>query len=109
MLRVKLSTRRDTATVHCSGRIVRGEEAVLCAAVTARVGKREIVVDLAEVSSVDAAGLGTFALLGWWSASQEVGLVLANPNSYVRNLLEITKLDTVLEVCSLDDAQAVGA
>jgi len=109
MLNVRSSKHGDTATVHCSGRIVRGAEAVLCAAVTAQVGKREITVDLTGVRSVDAAGLGAFALLGWWANAQDVELVFASPNAFVRELLEMTKLDTVLQVTSSEDVQAVGA
>jgi anti-anti-sigma factor len=108
MLNTKTEIFADAAVVYCSGRIVRGAEAILCLAVTSQVDKRTIVVDLADVRMVDAAGLGVFAMLAWWARAQEIELILANPNSYVRKLVEITKLDTVLQVCSDLEAQAAG-
>jgi anti-anti-sigma factor len=109
MLNVWSEISADTVVLHCEGRIVRGVEAIVCLAVTQHVDKRTIVLDLGGVRTVDASGLGVFALLGWWASAQEVELILANPNSSVRKLLDICKLDTVLEVCTWDGAQPVEA
>src|SRR4051794_32749748 len=66
----------DTAVLHCSGRIVRGTKAILCAAATSQCEKDTIVLDLSDVRAVDAAGLGVFALLGWWAGAQQIELLL---------------------------------
>jgi anti-anti-sigma factor len=73
---------------------VRGEEsALLCAAV--RHYGREVVLDLTEVSTIDAAGIGALVSL------QAAGLYLRllNPTEPVRTLLRITGLRSVFEIC----------
>ena len=109
MLTIHSGDLGDTAVLHCSERIVRGMEAVLCAAVTSQSEKQTIVLDLGDVTAVDAAGLGVFALLGWWAGAQQIELFLSNPNRHVRRLLDVTKLDTVLRVCSSEEVGGCGS
>ena len=60
MLTVTPHTVADTLVLHCHGRLVRGEElALLCAAVHHH--GRDVVLDLSEVSAIDAAGTGNCA------------------------------------------------
>ena len=58
---------------------------------------RRIVLDLSDVTHVDSSGLG--GLLGAWTAARSNGcdLEMANLNSRVEKLVEITKLDTVFK------------
>jgi anti-anti-sigma factor len=108
MLSVWSQISGERAVVHCAGRIVRGTEAILCVSVTSHVDKATVIVELSDVNAVDAAGLGVLALLAWWANAQAIELIVANPNSYVRNLLEITNLDTVLQVCLTEKTQTVA-
>jgi len=83
----------DMMTLRCSGRIVRGEEtALLCAAVQQQ--QHNIILDMAEVDAIDAAGIGLLVTL------QAAGyyLTLMNPTAHVREILRVTKLDTVIEI-----------
>ncbi len=61
-------------------------------------GRKNILLNLRDVSYVDSSGLGE--LIGCLSTVQSQGgeLKLANPTERVRNLLRLTKLNTVLEV-----------
>jgi anti-anti-sigma factor len=84
----------DTVVLRCRGRFVRGEEsAILCAAVQHH--GQEVVLDLSEVSTMDAAGIG--ALVSLQAAG--IYLKLMNPSEPVRTLLRITGLRSVFEIC----------
>jgi anti-anti-sigma regulatory factor len=80
--------------LRCAGRIVRGEETrILCAAVS-HAGQN-IVLDLSKVDALDAAGIG--ALIALQAAG--IYLQLMNPPSAIREILRVTKLDSVFEIC----------
>ena len=68
-------------------------------------GKTRLVLDLAEVTYIDSAGLGTL-VAGFTSAqNQGANLKLANLTKRFREQLHITKLVTVFDVYdSVDDA-----
>ena len=56
---------------------------------------------------MDSAGIGELALLQTWAQRKDVPLKCAGANALVRTLLDLTNLDTVLEVHpSLDAALA---
>jgi anti-sigma B factor antagonist len=93
MLTVEIEDRNDAVVLHCAGRIVRGEEtALLCAA--SRHRGRSLVVDLAGVEAIDAAGIG--ALVSLQAAG--IYLTLANAGERVREVLRVTQVDTILEL-----------
>jgi anti-anti-sigma factor len=85
----------DTGVVlQCSGRIVRGDEtAILCAAVGQR--GRNVTLDLAGVSAIDAAGIGCLISL----QASGIYLTLLNPTEQVREVLRVTQLESVFEIC----------
>jgi anti-anti-sigma factor len=92
-----------TVTVHnlagiivlrCHGRLVSGEESVLlCAAV--RHHEHEVILDLAEVTAIDAGGIG--ALVSLQAAG--IYLKLLNPTEPVRTVLRLTGMDSLFEIC----------
>jgi len=104
MLQLELDPRsgKQTAIVHCTGRIVYHEEArTLMESVRALMGIHErVVLDLAAVRDVDSAGLGTLASLHIFARENGSSLVLRNPASFVRNILELTQLDRELQIQS---------
>ena len=68
-------------------------------------GKSQIVLNLAEVSYIDSAGLGI--LVSGYTSAQNQGatLKLANLTTRFRELLNITKLVTIFDTYgSVDDA-----
>jgi anti-sigma B factor antagonist len=108
-LKLSLETRNrgDVVIVHCQGRIVYRDEA---AALSRLVGEildyaSKVVLDLSGVSSIDSAGMGELALLQTWAAGRNVSLKFAEPTAFVRNLLDLTNLDRVIDVHpSIDSA-----
>src|SRR5438445_11436961 len=67
-------------------------EAVMC-----QVGKRLVVLDLAEVDTIDAAGLGNFIFLKTLACVAGMDFKLMNVTERVRELLNVTQLDPVFE------------
>jgi len=84
-----------------SGRVTLGEESSQLRAKlkdTLAAGKTRVVLDLADVSYIDSAGLGTL-VAGYTSArNQGAGMKLANLTKKFDEQLHITKLVTVFEV-----------
>jgi len=107
-LKLSLETRNrgDVMIVHCQGRIVYRDEAAALSRLVGEVLQHasKMVIDLTGVSSMDSAGIGELALLQTWAQGQNVNLKCAGPNSIVRTLLDLTKLDTVLDVHPSVDA-----
>ncbi len=93
MLTITIENFAEPVILRCQGRIVRGDETrILCSAMHQE--GRSVVLDLTEVDAVDAAGMG--ALVSLQAAG--VYLKLMNPSSQVRELLKLTKLDSIFEI-----------
>src|SRR5215470_6638658 len=90
----------DVIVVHCQGRIVYRDEAAALSRVVGEVLHRgsKLVLDLTGVTSMDSAGIGELALLQTWAQERKAELKCAAPSSIVRALLDLTNLDSVLEV-----------
>jgi anti-sigma B factor antagonist len=108
-LKLSLETvnRGDVIIVHCEGRIVYRDEA---AALSRVVGgllphSNKLVLDLSGVTSIDSAGIGELALLQTSAQNQNTAFKCAGANVLVRSLLELTNLDSVLDLhVSVDSA-----
>jgi anti-anti-sigma factor len=101
-LKLTLETRNrgDVTIVYCQGRIVYRDEA---AALSRLVGEflengGKVVLDLSGVSSLDSAGIGELAFLHSWARSQNADLKYASPTPLVRDLLDLTNLNSVLDI-----------
>jgi anti-anti-sigma factor len=100
MLKIRVETKGNVAIVHCAGRMVVGEEltrlrdAVFCA-----LDKTTILLDLAEVETIDAGGLGLLVFLHTCAHGLGNDLAIA-PSAQVEMLLELTKLDQVFKIGS---------
>jgi anti-anti-sigma factor len=108
-LKLSLETRKhgDVIIVHCQGRLVYRDEAAALSRLVADVLPcvRKLVLDLSGVTAMDSAGIGDLALLHTWAAAKNVTFKCAGPNSMVRTLLDLTNLDTVLDIHpSVEDA-----
>jgi anti-anti-sigma factor len=94
MFTVTVETFAEAVVLRCRGRIVRGDEtSLLCSAM--RQEPRNVVLDLTEVDAIDAAGIG--ALVSLQAAG--IYLKLLNPPQQVREVLKVTKLDSLFEIC----------
>jgi len=110
-LKLSLETRNhgDVIIIHCQGRIVYRDEAAALSRVVSDVLQhaRKVILDLSGVTSMDSAGLGELALLHTSARASQVELKYAGPNSLVRSLLDLTNLDSVLEIhSSVNDAMS---
>jgi anti-sigma B factor antagonist len=107
-LKLSLETRNrgEVIIVHCQGRIVYRDEAAALARVAGEVLQqaRKLVLDLSGVSSIDSAGIGELALLQSWAQGRQGNLKLAGASPLVAELLELTNLDSVMEVYPSVDA-----
>jgi anti-sigma B factor antagonist len=69
-------------------------------------GHKKILLNFRDVTSLDSLGIGQ--LFGSFTTARNHGGVvkIANPNERVRNIIRLTKLDTVIELIE-DEASAV--
>jgi anti-anti-sigma factor len=103
-LKLSIETRNhgDVIVVHCQGRVVYRDEAAALSTVVGDVIEHadQVLLDLSGVSLIDSAGLGELALLYTQAQEKNVSLKCAGANSLVRSVLELTNLDTVLNLHS---------
>jgi anti-anti-sigma factor len=101
-LKLSLETRNqgDVIVVHCHGRIVYRDEATALSLLVSQVlqQSKQIVLDLSGVSNMDSAGIGELVLLQTWAQEKNVNLKCSGANTLVRTLLDLTNLDSVLDV-----------
>ena len=94
----------DVAVLQCAGRMVRAQAlSLLKDAVTSLSRLRLVVFDLSEVEMVDASGLGMLVSLHNWACAKGIQLKLVNPSKLARQMLELTKLTSVLHISSVED------
>jgi anti-sigma B factor antagonist len=107
-------TERDVSGVtvlDIEGRIVLGEESnsfrekvkSLLAA-----GKKKIILNLAQVSYIDSAGLGTLVATFHSARSQGATLKLTNLGAKFKEVLQVTKLMTVFDTYE-NEAAAIAS
>jgi anti-sigma B factor antagonist len=62
-------------------------------------GRRNFVLNLAGVDYIDSSGLGQ--LVSIWTSIRNRGgyMAILNPNKRMRRLFEITRLNSVFEIC----------
>jgi len=90
--------------LQCQGRIVRGHEtAVLCAAVGQR--GRNVILDLAGVDAIDAAGVGALVSL----QASGIYLTLLHPTAPVREVLRVTQVESIFEIAQYESGEELEA
>jgi anti-anti-sigma factor len=110
MLGTQITVIGETAIIRCEGRIVAGEEvARLKSAVLCHQDSRTVMLDMEKVEMIDGSGLGLLAFLAGWTRIVGTEVKLVNPTRRVRELLHLTKLDSVLEICPAEDLSHVPA
>lgn len=101
MLNLKIQNLGDVTVFRCAGRITADDADGLRKAVLAQSQLRVAVLDLAEISAVDAAGLGMLAGLRNWAKTAGKQLKLMNIVPRVEEVLELTKLRSAFEILSV--------
>ena len=93
--------RLERITILClQGRMVVGEMNPLRRAVHAQSNVDLVVLNLAQVSMIDASGLGILLELRQWSSEKGIELRLIEVGARVRQIFELACLDTVFEFSS---------
>ena len=108
MLSFTIQDLGDIRIFRCVGRITaesrnRLRDAVVAQTDIRRTGTRTVVLDLAEVTTVDAAGLGELVSLQTWAKAAGRELKLMNVLPRVESILELTHLQPAFEICSLGE------
>src|SRR5438093_4827839 len=99
MLRIETQKLGNISTFRCTGRII-GQ--TLWNTVSQSCA-RAVVLDLANVRAIDAAGLCTLVSLRRWAQASGTTLKLMNLTPFVEQILELTQLRGMFEVCSVPE------
>ena len=97
---LKIHTKRLNAVevLSLEGLIVTGNTEILRTAMQLASGVSEIILDMANVSVVDAHGLGVLLQLREQALARGAHFELVNVNNSLYRIFEITRLDTVFNV-----------
>ena len=106
---IRQRTVGSIAVLDVIGRMVLGErtnDTLFRNAVTEQLsaGKGQLIVNLAQVTQADTSGLTALVTAHVTAAKRGGSLKLANPAKRIRDLLEITRLNTLFEVFDSEDA-----
>ena len=104
MLKVHARNLGKVAFLCMQGQLVTGETETLRNAVRSQSEAQSdvstVVLDLAQVSAVDASGLGVMLELRQQVQAKGIGFKIMNVNKLVGRVFEVTHLDSVFEVTS---------
>lgn len=107
-LQYQVECLQDVAVVNCSGRMVRGAALDQFRRRIEQLGRiRVLVLDVTEVSQLDAGGLGTLLLVKRWATQNAAKMKLVNPPVFFRRMLDATCLTAVFEISSLKEAISI--
>ena len=109
-MKIEIRTVRDARVLDCSGQIKLGEGTMAIRSTVRdilKAGVKKIVLNLADVSYIDSAGVGE--LISTYTTVVNSGgkLKLLNLTKKIRDQLSITKLLTIFDVS--DDEKALLA
>jgi anti-anti-sigma factor len=101
MLNATVQKLGDVTILHLEGRIVFGDaSSVLRNTVLQQTHPRMLILDLAQVVTIDAGSLGVLLDVRTWAHSNAIAFKLMNAMNRVEQVFELTKLDRVFEFCS---------
>lgn len=106
-LKITNTETNGTSVVTLAGRIVLGEESrSLREKLKGLIveGKKQIVVNMDNITYIDSTGLGALVASQVSAKSQGASLKLCNLGRKFQELLQLTKLVTVFEVCNTEAA-----
>jgi anti-anti-sigma factor len=103
MLRLTMQNLGDVTVFRLAGRITAGDFDGLCNAVRSQPDTRVAVLDMGEVIAIDAAGVGILLSLHAWLRIHNTQLKLMNLTPWVEEVLEITRVRSTFDICSVHD------
>jgi anti-anti-sigma factor len=98
MLNVHRKNIGNVSLLNLDGNVVVGETDPLRDAVQALPSTDSVVLDLSQVSLVDAHGLGMLLQLREQAQAKDMRFELMNVSNQLRELFRITRLDTVFQI-----------
>jgi anti-sigma B factor antagonist len=100
MLNVHAKNLGTVAVLCLQGQIVFGETEILRQAVQTLSMLSAVKLDLAQVTTVDASGLGVMLELREQVQSKGMRFELMNVSKQIRKVLEVTRLDSVFQIAA---------
>jgi anti-sigma B factor antagonist len=100
MLKVHAKRSNSVEVLCLEGQIVNGDTETLRSAAQLVSDASDIILDLSNVTLVDAHGLGVLLQLREQSLANGMHFELTNVNASLSRVFEITRLDTVFEINS---------
>jgi anti-anti-sigma factor len=89
--------------LHFEGRFLNGIAAtILRESVFNQAGANTLILDLADIDLIDAGGLGALLELREWTQLTGIEFKLMNVIGRIRQVFEITRLDSVFDITSED-------
>jgi len=103
MLNVAVHNLGEVTIFRCTGRIAFGYADRLLNAISKWPLPRIAVLDLAGVTEIDAAGIGALVSVRKRAKASGVSLKLMNLTPRAEDLLELTRLRSAFEICSVPE------
>jgi anti-anti-sigma factor len=100
MLKVHAKRLDAIEVLSLEGQIVNGETEVLRSVVQLAADTRDLILDLSNVRTVDAHGLGVLLQLREQTLAKGIHLELRNLSNALYRIFEITRLNTVFDINS---------
>ncbi len=98
MMKIDIHVGPQGATLRCSGRLVLGWETETLRYIAKSRPERCLILDLGDIETVDAAGLGVLVELYCWARRSNKVMTLRNPSVSVSRLVTLTNLHSVFEI-----------
>ena len=98
MLKIHAKNLENVAVLSLEGRVVTGETDALRTAVQFISPCNAIILNLAQVTTVDAHGLGVMLEMREQAVAKGLRFKVINVNQPLNRIFEITRLDTVFEL-----------
>jgi anti-anti-sigma factor len=105
MLRVEVHTLPQAATLRCVGRIVLGVECEILRCMAEARTEASLILDLAQVRAMDAAGLGLLAELHCTTLRRNQALRIVHASRPVCALMAMTSLHAALNVSDCEEGE----
>ena len=98
-LKINVREIGNVTIADLNGRIVMGEETASLRETVAKMlqeGKKNILINLAEVSFIDSTGVGQLVSCYVTAGNRGAGLRLLNTQKNIPDVLRITRVDTII-------------
>ena len=107
LFRIESENISGAIILRCNGALVHGEPSTMLLHAGEKHSAHQLVVDLTGVNAVDASGLGALVGLEKWARNTGMRVRLLNPSKYLRELLQLTKLERVFEIAFAEQQPAL--